>query len=56
MNNTLSYTFSRRGVRARHPEQSAIGKEKGQSGSIIKLVSIVALDGLDEETKLSGNI
>jgi hypothetical protein len=55
-NNTLGFTILRRGLGAQHLEKNDIVKEKGPSGSIIKLAAIVTLDGLDGRIELSGSI
>jgi len=51
-NHTLGFTILRRRVRARHPEQDAIGEEKGACRGVIELATIVTLNALDGATEL----
>jgi hypothetical protein len=52
----LGFTILRRIVGTRHPQKYPFGGEECMRGGIIKLMTIVALDGFDGATKLCGNI
>ena len=43
-------------TRTRHANSSTMSVEEGTGGGVIKLTTIIALDGLDRGAKLSGNI
>jgi len=51
-NHTLGFTILRRRVWAQHPEQDAIGEEKGACRGVIELATIVTLNALDGATEL----
>lgn len=54
-NGALSLPILISGVRTQHSEVSAMAEEEGAGARVIKLTPLVALDGLDDATKLCGN-
>jgi hypothetical protein len=56
VNDVFNFTILRGLVRIRHPEMCPFRQKKGPSGRVVKLTSVVALDGLDGATDLSNNI
>jgi hypothetical protein len=56
VNDAFGFTIPRGCVRTRHPEFCPFRQEKGLGGSVVKLMPVVALDGLVGAAKLSSNI
>jgi hypothetical protein len=54
-NHPLCLAILRRGVWARHAQLNTVREEESSGGGVIKLATIVTLDGLDGETELSGH-
>jgi hypothetical protein len=54
-NHALSLAVLRGGVRARHAQLDTVREEERTGGGVIKLTTIVTLDGLDSETELCGH-
>jgi hypothetical protein len=52
----LGFTVLRRSVGKRHPQKYPFGGEECARGGVIKLMTIVALDGFDGAAKLCGDI
>jgi hypothetical protein len=52
----LDFTIPWRSVRIRHPQKYPFGGKECMRGGVIKLMTIVALDGFDSAAKLCGNI
>jgi hypothetical protein len=55
-NDAFGFAILRGRVRTRHPELCPFRQKKGPGGRVVKLTSIVKLDGLDGAVKLSSNI
>jgi hypothetical protein len=55
-NDVFDFTILRGRVRIRHPELCPFRQKKGLGGRVVKLTSVVALDGLDGDAELSSNI
>jgi hypothetical protein len=55
VNHPLSLAILRGGIRARHAQLDTVREEEGTEGGVIKLTTIVALDGLDCEAELRGH-
>jgi hypothetical protein len=55
-NHALSLSVLRRGVQARHVQLDTAREEEDPGCGVIELTAIVALDGLDGEAELSGNL
>jgi hypothetical protein len=51
-NHPLSLAILRRGVWTRHAELNTVREEESAGGGVIKLATIVTLDGLDGEAEL----
>jgi len=54
-NHALSLAVLRGGIRARHAQLDTVREEEGTGGRVIKLLTIVTLDGLDGEAELCGH-
>jgi hypothetical protein len=54
-NHPLSLAILRRGIRARHAQLNTVREKEGTGGGVIKLTTIVTLDGLDGEAELCGH-
>jgi hypothetical protein len=54
-NHPLSLAILGRGIRARHAQLNTVREKKGTGGGVIKLTTIVTLDGLDGEAELCGH-
>jgi hypothetical protein len=54
-NHALSLAILRGGIRARHAQLDTVREEEGMRGGVIKLTTIVTLDGLDGEAELCGH-
>jgi hypothetical protein len=54
-NHALSLVILRGGIRARHAQLDTVREEEGMGGGVIKLTTIVTLDGLDYEAELRGH-
>jgi hypothetical protein len=54
-NDTFFFTIMRGRVRTRHPELCPF-RQKGPGGRVVKLTSVVTLDGFDGTVELSSNI
>jgi hypothetical protein len=52
----LGFTVLRRSVGTRHPQKYPFGGEECVRGGVIKMTTIVALDGFDDASKLCGDI
>jgi hypothetical protein len=55
VNHALILAVLRGGVRAKHAQLDTVREEEGTRGGVIKLMTIVTLDGLDGKTELSGH-
>jgi hypothetical protein len=55
-NDTFDFTILRGCVWARHPELCAIQQEEDSGGRVVKLASVVALDGFDLPVELIRHI
>jgi hypothetical protein len=55
-NDAFSFTILRGHVRTQHLESCPFRQKKGLGGRVVKLMPVVALDGLDGAAKLSSNI
>jgi hypothetical protein len=55
-NDALGFTVLRRSVWTRHSQKHPIGGEECTRGGVIKLMTIVTLDGFDGAAKLCGDI
>jgi hypothetical protein len=55
-NNVFGFTILSGCVWTRHPELCPFRQKKGPGGRVVKLMPVVALDGLDGEAELSSNI
>jgi hypothetical protein len=53
---TLGFTVLLRGVWAGHAENGTVGEEERASQGVVKLMAIVALDGLDRGAKLRAHM
>jgi hypothetical protein len=54
-NHALNFAILRGGIRARHAQLDTVREEEGTGGGVIKLTTIVTLDGLDCEAELCGH-
>jgi hypothetical protein len=54
-NHAFSLTILRRGIRTRHAQLNTVREEESSGGGVVKLTTIVTLDGLDGETELCGH-
>ena len=54
-NHALSLAVLRGGIRARHAQLDTVREKEGAGGGVIKLPTIVTLDGLDGEAELCGH-
>jgi hypothetical protein len=55
-NDAFGFTILRGRVRTQHPELCPFRQKKGPGERVIKLIPVVALDGLDGVAELSSNI
>ena len=54
-NHTLGLAVLSGSVGARHAELNAVGEEERTGGGVVELAPVVALNGLNGTTKLSGH-
>jgi hypothetical protein len=54
-NHAFGLAILRGGIRARHAQLNTVREEESTGGGVIKLMTIVTLDGLDGEAELCGH-